>query len=71
VLEQPQVVSTIVGARTTAQLADTLACAGWRLPSETRDRLSAASALPRRYPRAMEDGMMERRNQAMRMPGPR
>ncbi|MEJ0016202.1 MAG: aldo/keto reductase [Acetobacteraceae bacterium] len=66
VLEQPMVASAIVGARTTEQLRGTLSAAGWHLPAEMRRRLDAVSALPHRYPRAMEDGMAERRNQAMR-----
>jgi aryl-alcohol dehydrogenase-like predicted oxidoreductase len=68
VLEQPMVASAIVGARTARQLADTLAAAGWRLPDEARERLHQVSALPRRYPRAMEETMVERRDQAVRMP---
>jgi len=69
VLEQPLVTSAIVGARTAAQLSDTLAASGWRLPEEVRDRLDRVSAQPRRYPRAMEETMAARRNQAVRMPG--
>jgi aryl-alcohol dehydrogenase-like predicted oxidoreductase len=68
VLDQPQVASAIVGARTTAQFADTLAAAGWQLPVEARKRLDKISAPPRRYPRAMEDTMATRRDQAVRMP---
>jgi aryl-alcohol dehydrogenase-like predicted oxidoreductase len=65
VLDQPQLTSAIVGARTAAQFRDTLAAAGWRLPEAARARLDRVSALPRRYPRAMEDGMIERRDQAI------
>jgi aryl-alcohol dehydrogenase-like predicted oxidoreductase len=68
VLEQPMVTSAIVGARTAEQLGDTLGAAGWHLPHEARERLDKVSALPRRYPRAMEEGMADRRNQAVRMP---
>jgi aryl-alcohol dehydrogenase-like predicted oxidoreductase len=68
VLEQPQVTSAIVGARTAAQLSDTLAAADWRLPEDARKRLDNVSALPHRYPRAMEETMVERRNQAVRLP---
>lgn len=68
VLEQPQVASAIVGARTADQLGDTLAAAGWRLPDEARRRLDAVSTLPHRYPRAMEETMQARRDQAVRMP---
>jgi aryl-alcohol dehydrogenase-like predicted oxidoreductase len=68
-LEQPMVASTIVGARTTDQLGDTLGAAGWQLPEDVRKRLDKVSAQPHRYPRAMEETMAERRNRAVRMPG--
>lgn len=68
VLDQPQVTSAIVGARTTEQFADTLGAAGWRLPEDARKRLDKVSAPPRRYPRAMEDAMAKRRDQAIRTP---
>jgi aryl-alcohol dehydrogenase-like predicted oxidoreductase len=68
VLEQPQVSSAIVGARMAAQLRDTLAAAGWRLPDAARERLDKVSAQPHRYPRAMEEGMTERRNRGIRLP---
>jgi hypothetical protein len=64
------VASAIIGARTADQLADTLGAAGWSLPADARQRLEAVSALPRRYPRAMEETMMKRRDQAVRMPRP-
>jgi aryl-alcohol dehydrogenase-like predicted oxidoreductase len=69
VLDQKMVSSAIVGARTAAQFSDTLACCGWDLPDEARTRLDKVSALPSRYPRAMEEGMAERRDRAVRMPG--
>src|ERR1700722_6766277 len=69
VLDQPQVASAIVGARTSEQFSDTLGCRGWVLPDEARARLDAVSASPHRYPRAMEEGMAERRDRAVRMPG--
>ncbi|HEY4043288.1 MAG TPA: aldo/keto reductase, partial [Rhodopila sp.] len=68
VLAQPMVASAIVGARTATQLSDTLAATGWALPEDARQRLDEVSALPRRYPRAMEEAMAERRNRAVRMP---
>lgn len=68
VLEQPQVASAIVGARTAEQFSDTLAAAGWRLPEESRERLERVSAPAQRYPRAMEVTMAARRDQAVRMP---
>src|ERR1700733_5875825 len=69
VLQQPLVTSAIVGARTTGQLSDTLGAAGWELPQGAVDRLHRVSAVPHRYPRAMEETMAERRDQAVRMPG--
>lgn len=69
VLEQPVIASAIVGARTAEQLAGTLAATGWTLPEEARERLNKVSAMPRRYPRSMEDGMALRRDQAVTMPG--
>jgi aryl-alcohol dehydrogenase-like predicted oxidoreductase len=68
ILEQPQVASAIVGARTAEQFSDTLAAAGWRLPEEARKRLDLVSTQPRRYPRAMEEAMAARRDQAVRRP---
>ncbi|HZS83909.1 MAG TPA: aldo/keto reductase [Stellaceae bacterium] len=66
VLDQPAITSAIIGARSAAQARETLRAAGWRLPEAAKARLDAVSALPRRYPRAMEDGMRERRTAAMR-----
>jgi diketogulonate reductase-like aldo/keto reductase len=71
VLAQPMVASAIDGARKAKQIKDTLACCGWELPDEVRARLDKASAQPHRYPRAMEEMMEERRNRAVRKPGPR
>jgi aryl-alcohol dehydrogenase-like predicted oxidoreductase len=68
VLEQPQVASAIIGARTADQLNDTLAAASWHLPEAARQRLDKVSALPRRYPRAMEETMAERRDRGVRLP---
>jgi aryl-alcohol dehydrogenase-like predicted oxidoreductase len=65
VLDQPQVTSAIVGARTAAQLGDTLAAAGWTLPDAARQKLDAVSALPHRFPRAMEAPMKARRDDAV------
>jgi aryl-alcohol dehydrogenase-like predicted oxidoreductase len=68
VLDQPLVASAIIGARTVDQLNSTLAAGGWQLPEAARDRLDRISALPRRYPRAMEETMLQRREQAVRVP---
>ena len=67
VLDQGFVTSAIVGARTQAQIEETLQAVGWRLPEEVRAKLDAASALPLRYPRTMEDGMAERRAAAVQI----
>jgi aryl-alcohol dehydrogenase-like predicted oxidoreductase len=68
VLDQPMVASAIIGARTVDQLGNTLAAGGWKLPEAARARLDKISALPRRYPRAMEETMIQRREQAVRVP---
>lgn len=68
VLDQAQVASAIVGARTAAQLGDTLGAAGWRLPEAALTRLNAVSALPHRFPRAMEAPMKARRDDSIKMP---
>jgi aryl-alcohol dehydrogenase-like predicted oxidoreductase len=70
VVEQPMVASAIVGARSAQQLSDTLGATGWQLPEQARERLEKVSALPRRYPRAMEETMAARRDQAVRAPTP-
>jgi aryl-alcohol dehydrogenase-like predicted oxidoreductase len=68
VLDRPFVTSAIVGARSAAQLEDTLAAADWQLPEPARHRLDEISAPPHRYPRAMEADMHERRTAAIQMP---
>ncbi len=69
VLDQPQLTSAIVGARTAAQLGDTLAAAGWTLPDAARQKLDAVSALPHRFPRAMEAPMKARRDDSVKLGG--
>ncbi len=68
VLEQPAITSAIIGARTLEQARDNFLAGGWQLPGDALDRLNTVSALPRRYPRSMEDPMDTRRNQAVKMP---
>jgi len=68
VLEQPMVASAIIGARTVDQLGNTLSAGGWQLPAAARERLDNVSALPRRYPRAMEETMLQRHERAVRRP---
>jgi aryl-alcohol dehydrogenase-like predicted oxidoreductase len=68
VLEQPAITSAIVGARTLEQARDNLLAGGWRLPADALDRLNQVSALPMRYPKAMEYNMHERRDRAVTMP---
>lgn len=65
VLDQPGITAAIVGARTTEQLRDNLAAAGWHLPADAMARLSEVSQLPDRYPQAIERDMHERRNGAV------
>jgi aryl-alcohol dehydrogenase-like predicted oxidoreductase len=65
VVEQPAITSAIVGARTAAQLADTLQAATFTLPEAARQRLDEVSYLPPRYPTAMQANMDERRNSAV------
>jgi aryl-alcohol dehydrogenase-like predicted oxidoreductase len=68
VLDQPQITSAILGARSAEQLRQTLSAGDWRLPAEALQRLNRVSALPHRYPRAMEEDMHERRRGAIKMP---
>lgn len=68
VLEQPAITSAIAGARTAAQLRDNLGAGTWKLPAEAREKLSAVSHLPDRYPESMQEGMHQRRDQAVKMP---
>ena len=65
VLERRWVSAAIIGVRTGAQLADGLAASGFNLPRAVLHRLDAVSALPRRYPWSMEEGMVARRDEAV------
>jgi aryl-alcohol dehydrogenase-like predicted oxidoreductase len=69
VMDQPAITSAIVGARNVAQLGETLASGGWRLPPEVLARLNKVSAQRHRYPRGFEETMVERRRAAIKMPG--
>jgi aryl-alcohol dehydrogenase-like predicted oxidoreductase len=69
VLDQGFITSAIAGARNAAQIGETLGAVGWRLPEAAMARLDAVSALPARYPRAMEAGMVRRRAAAVRRSG--
>ena len=69
VLDQPFITSAIVGARSAAQLADSLGGIGTRLPAAALARLNTVSKQPWRYPRAMEETMQARRDSAVKMPG--
>ena len=68
VLEQPSITSVIIGARTVEQARDNIMAGSFCLESEHVQRLNAVSALPPRYPRAMEQDMHERRKDAVDMP---
>ena len=67
VLEQPGVSSALVGARTIKQLEDNIKAADVRLDAETLNRLTEISALPARYPYALEKGVEQRRLSALKM----
>lgn len=69
VIDQPFMTSAIVGARNAEQLKETLAAGGWRLPRAALEKLDRVSAQPHKYPRAFEDPMPGRREQAVKMPG--
>jgi len=69
VLDQPAVTAAIVGARSAAQLTDSLGAAQWQLQPGDRRRLDEVSRLPDRYPESMEKNMHERRDEAVDMPG--
>jgi aryl-alcohol dehydrogenase-like predicted oxidoreductase len=69
VMDQPFMTSAIVGARNAEQLTETLGAGGWRLPQAALEKLDEVSRQPHRYPRAFEEPMAERRNNAIRMPG--
>jgi aryl-alcohol dehydrogenase-like predicted oxidoreductase len=68
-MDQPFMTSAIVGARNAEQLRETLQAGGWRLPAAALERLNKVSAQPHKYPRAFEDPMPGRREQAVNMPG--
>jgi aryl-alcohol dehydrogenase-like predicted oxidoreductase len=65
VLEKPWVSSAIIGARTAAQLADSLAASTFTLPGELLARLDRVSAPPAAYPKSMEQDMPARRAAAV------
>ena len=69
VMDQPFMTSAIVGARNAEQLKETLQAGGWRLPEPVLEKLNKVSAQPHKYPRAFEDPMPARREQAVKMPG--
>ena len=68
VLEQPAVSAVIAGVRTVEHLRDNAGASGWRLEGELLARLNAVSALPFRYPESFENGMVQKRADAMDMP---
>ena len=64
-LNRPEVMSVIIGAKTVAQLDDNLAAADLQLSQEDMARLDAVSALPPEYP-----GWMIERQNRNRVPEP-
>lgn len=69
VMDQVFMTSAIVGARNAEQLKETLQAGGWRLPAPVLEKLNKVSKQPHKYPRAFEDPMPGRREQAVKMPG--
>ena len=65
VLAQPAITSAIVGASNCDQLQSNLDSAGLRLDPEDLQTLNRTSALQPRYPKAMQDEMRARRNNAV------
>jgi aryl-alcohol dehydrogenase-like predicted oxidoreductase len=68
VIEQPAITAAIIGERTVEQARDNLLAASFRLEDAARERLDRISALPERYPQAMERDMHQRRDSAVKMP---
>jgi aryl-alcohol dehydrogenase-like predicted oxidoreductase len=68
VLEQPSTTAAIIGARTVEQARDNLLAGSFRLEGTALEHLNRVSALPARYPQAMEHDMHERRDRAVKMP---
>jgi aryl-alcohol dehydrogenase-like predicted oxidoreductase len=68
VLEQPAITSVIIGARTVEQARDNMLAGSFHLELEPLKKLNEVSFLAHRYPRAMEENMHERRNDAIAMP---
>ena len=66
VLDQPGITSAIAGCRTLRQWRDSLGAVDTALPEAARRRLDAVSRLPHRYPLSMEEGMVQRRRDALR-----
>jgi aryl-alcohol dehydrogenase-like predicted oxidoreductase len=64
-LAQPHVMSIIIGAKTTAQLADNLGATGLTLSAEELAKLDEVSKLPPEYP-----GWMLERQGGARRPKP-
>ena len=69
VLEQPAITSAIVGASNCAQLQSNLRAADVRLEPDDLETLNRTSALQPRYPKAMQDEMRARRDNAVGKPG--
>lgn len=68
VLDQPGVTSAIVGARTPEQLRENVFATGWKLDSESMERLNKVSAIRIRYPDAFESRIIPRRLTFIDMP---
>jgi aryl-alcohol dehydrogenase-like predicted oxidoreductase len=66
VLDQNFITSAIVGARSVAQIGETLQAASWTLPEDARARLDKVSHPGWHYPRSFEATMHERRDAAVK-----
>jgi aryl-alcohol dehydrogenase-like predicted oxidoreductase len=68
VVDQPGITSAIVGARNCEQLKDNLLAGSWQLDEASRKKLTEVSNPRARYPKSMESAMLDRRNDAVKMP---
>ena len=68
VLQQPGITSAIVGARDCHQLRENLLASSSSLDESSLQTLSQVSQPRPRYPKSMESGMFDRRQNAVAMP---
>ena len=68
VVQQPGITSAIVGARDGQQLKKNLLASTWTLDDSSMKTLGQVSEPRARYPKSMESGMFDRRQNAIAMP---